>query len=307
MTQSIDQRTVDSALSYFESELTRLDTDVIKPLSDFTWSRDIPTTTLALSDRAFAYDEVSHTGVDQKISWANPNQTETPAVGVRYKRTSTGTNLWAQEIRKTIFELDDASRLNRQLDSDLFASLNMKVQQDLNKIAYLGDSEMGWSGFLNNASIADTGSAIAVWTDSTTNDAIIGALQTIHSDMYTKTRVAANKILLPFSRWSVLANRKYNEYGMTLLQFIEEQSAMSRLAGGIKIEVCHDCAGILAAGKDRLVMYRSDRNAIVLPMSTLGNTPIEQRQFHLITSYYMNAGQVTFKRPELIRYATMNV
>lgn len=307
MTQTIDKRTVDSALSYFESELTRLDTDVIKPLADFTWSRDIPTTNLALSDRAFAYDEMTGTGVDQSISWANPNQTESPAVGVRYKRTSTGTNLWAQEIRKTIFELDDASRLGRQLESDLFSALNMKVQQDLNKIAYVGDTSKGFSGFLNNSAIADTGSAIAVWTDSTTNDAIISSLQTIHSDMYTKTRIAANKILLPFSRWSVLANRKYNEYGMTLLQFIEQQSAMSRLAGGIKIEVCHDCAGILASNKDRLVMYRDDRQAVVLPLSTLGNTAIETRQFHLITTYYMNAGQVTFKRPELVRYATMNV
>jgi len=299
-------------LSYFEAELTRLDTDVIKPVLQFTWERDISVVPLNMSDRFFAFDEVSYTAVDKKISWANPNDTELPAVGVKYSRSATGTQMWAQLIRHNVHELQDAIALKRNLSGDLFEALNAKYQSDMNQLVYLGDAEVGAQGLLNSTKVTNidgtgSGGVIPLWTSSVTNDTILSDLQTIFNDMYDKTRVAPNKILLPLSRWSVLSNRKYNEYGMTLINFIETMSPMANLAGGLSIKVCHDCVGAAGGGKDRLVMYRDDVKGAVLPASGLQSLPAEQRIFHVFKPYYMNAGQVTFKRPEVFRYAKLAV
>lgn len=303
--QAFDQKTVDAALSYFQAELTHMEPNAIKPLVQFNYFEHIETVPLDGSDTQYAFDEVNYSGVDKSVSWIADTQTEFGVVGAQYNRKFSNARPIGQLIRKGVKELERAERLGRNLEGDLMSALNAKIQQDLNTIAYFGDTKVASTGMLNNTGVTVSAGAIA-GTDwvAATADVVIKAVMDLVLEVRSATLVMPDTILLPFNRYYLLTQKFTNASGNeTALDFLLNRSVFATQNGGrVQIMPCENLTAAGAAGKDRAVVYRAGRDTLCLPLSPLSNTPIVQKHLHLETLWHMNVADVVVKRPELIRY-----
>jgi hypothetical protein len=186
----------------------------------------------------------------------------------------------------SLTELNQALLMNRNL-SDEKARATMRImEQGLNKLAYLGDSNAGYTGLFNDADVSvasapGTISALAAAaTDVAGAQAIVQFFQSALNKVYvsqTRTTFMPTHILLPPAQRQTLAATILPFGGnMTLLGYIE---ANLDAGNGQRVTIRGDISleGAGAADADRMMVYTRDPEALKfhLPMSPRFLTPYQ--------------------------------
>lgn len=309
---TFDRQTVDSAGVFLIGELERLDQTLNMPLVDITWSRDIKLredVSIADEMSSFTNSFFASAGGPSPNgkSWIGKDANAIRGIALDIGKTANPLNLWGMEVGWTIPELESAQRLGRPVDAQKVEGMNLKHQMDIDEQVYIGDSLLGVTGLVNNASVPAANVPHGDWSNpATTPDQILNDVNDLLTDAWANTgyAIVPSDLLLPPLKFAILVSRKVSDAGnVSVLQYILDNN-ISLAKGGKKLNIrpVKWLIGAGAGGTDRMVAYTNDRSRVRFPLVPLQRTPLEYRSLNQLTTYFGRLGVVEWVYPETGAY-----
>lgn len=308
--QTIDRELIDSCGAFLESQLTKRDPEMHKPLLATTWSRDIPVRNdIDVSDVSTSFDNMNVAvvggGNSRGKAWATSFQTDTPAVQVSYGQTICPLTLWALKADFNIIDLQRAMAAQRDISTDKTDAIHMKHEMDIDEMVYIGDKRLGYKGMLNHGSVQTLGTADA-WNASTTDKKILNDLNGLLEVAYENAghAIAPDTLLLPADVFGKLASRYVDGTSDTLLNCFARNNLATAVHGKVLSirPIKYGNKDLSGLTKNRGIAYTQDRSFIRFPMTQLRRTPLESRGLTQEVTYYGNVGVVEIPMPETVGY-----
>jgi hypothetical protein len=219
---------------------------------------------------------------------------------VRSLGSSYGYNL--QEVRAS-------ARSGQDLETRKANAARRAIEQEVERIAKLGDADNGLLGLLNQPNalimtIPNGAGGSPLWANKTA-DEILTDLSNLANNSYNNTNQveAANTILLPFSSYSLISRMRLVNTNTTVLQFFRQINSeadvqIARLTSWQDLET----AG--AGGTRRAVAYRNDPDALELRIpQEFEQLPEEKRNLEYVVDCHARMGGVLAFYPLTITYA----
>lgn len=187
----------------------------------------------------------------------------------------------------SLTELNQALIMGRNLSDDKARATMRIMEQGLNKLAYLGNEEAGYTGLFTNGSVSvdsapDTiANLAAAATDVAGAQAIVQFFQAALNKVYvtqTRTTFMPTHILLPPAQRQILASTILPFGGnMTLLSYLTANLDPGNNGGGVVIRGDISLEGAGAEGADRMMVYTREMETAKfhLPMSPRFLTPYQ--------------------------------
>ena len=304
----VDTRMTDGAGAFLANELERLDPVLHLPLAGYTYSRDVPLRTdVTIADEASSFASVgfaSPGGINPTgVSWIGKTTTAIPGIEADVGKVVTPLNLWGMELAYTIPELESSLKVNRPIDRMKLDGLNLKANQDVDQIAYVGDATVGSYGLLNSPDVTAT-NASATFATSTPAQILAtfnaGIMASYTASGYT---VAPRKVGLPPIQFGALQQVVSSAGNVSVLEYLRKNTVASSMNGvDLDIVPMKWAVGRGTSGTDRMVFYTDDETRVRLPITPLMNTPVQYRGIHYLTYYYRRIGAVEITNPQLIYY-----
>lgn len=306
---TFDKRTIDAAGAFLLGELERLDQTLHAPLYSVSWGRDID-----LREDVSIADEISSFtrsgfaapgGVNANgINWISGNATAIPGIALSIEKESTPLRLWGLELSYTIRELAAAQQVGRPIDSQKYEGMRIKNQMDIDRMVYVGDSAVGATGLVNNASIAPSNVSKAF--DAATPDEILDMINGFLSEAWERTGYAVlpNALLVPPRAMSVLVKPVTAAGSESILSYVVGKCLCKEVNGtDLRVSPVKWLSKAGAGGSGRMVAYTKDKQYVRFPMVPLQHTELERRGLWQATTYYGALGEVEFVYPETVAYA----
>jgi len=313
---TLDAASIEAASVFFLGELELHDPRINMPLQSFSWSRDMPIrsdVTIADEITSYARDFFAAPGNQEgdgtHFIGANTTQIAGPQVTRNLYRNPL--EPWGMEISYTIFDIEKSMKVGRPINTAKIDAVQRIYQQEMNDLAYKGNSRLGFKGLFNldditisSASTKTSGGTI--WTVATDPDEILAdinalILSTLQS---TNETIAPSRILIPWTNYNIIATRKISLAGeRTILTFLKENN-ISNAVIGRELEILPvrwlDTAGV--GGLGRMIAYTPDEQYLRMPVVPLLRTPLEQTTLYFKFVYYTVCGGVENVYPETIGY-----
>jgi hypothetical protein len=320
-------RTVDSTGAFLVGELERLDQTIHLPLASVSWSRDIE-----LREDVSLADEVSsftlttfgsqgslgiNSGVRGGKAWIGKTTDQITGVSVDTGKIPNPLTPWAMEVKYTILELESAAKMGRPIDDQKIEGLKMKHQMDIDAQVYVGDSEVGQGGMVNNVLVTNVSNVPAgaasstLWT-AKTPDEILADVNAAITSAWAATgwAVMPNRLLLPPGQFGYISTAKVSNAGnMSILKYLLENNVLKASGKGeltilpVKWLQGAGAGGTLGTvGNDRMVVYTKAKNYCRYPMTQLQRTPIQYDSIYHKTTYYCRLGVTEIVYPETFAY-----
>ena len=308
----MDARVTDSSGVFLMSELERLDPVLHQPLAGYTYSRDVPfRTDVTIADESSSFANMAFAasgGINPTgVSWVGKTSTAITGIQADIGKTVTPLNLWAMELAYTIPELESSIKVGRPIDRVKLDGLNLKSNQDVDQIAYVGDTNAVPYGLLNNPDVASTnapmtfsaalaagnpGAILAVFNQ--------GLMASYTASAYT---IVPTKVGLPPIQWGQLQQVVSSAGGVSILEFLKKNTVASSMNGvDLEIVPMKYLVGRGVGGVDRMIFYTQDESRVRLPITPMLNTPIQYRGIHYLTYYYRRIGGVEFTNTQTVYY-----
>ncbi len=270
-------RTRDSALAYYINQLENLDKRLYEPLVSISWGRDIklrPGITMSNESTSFIQSAFAGIGSLQNTTgnmpWISAETTAIPGVSVNGQKVVLPLRLLAREVSYTSVELERSQLTGQPIDVQKLDALNQLYQMNTDQMVYVGSSDVGATGLLNNAGV--TASTVAngisgspLWT-SKTPDEILADVNAELELVWAASgyAVCPSKLLLPPLQFSYIASQKVSSAGnVSILKFLKENSiALSVNGKELDIQPVKWLPGLGAGSTDRMVAYTNDESRV---------------------------------------------
>lgn len=206
----------------------------------------------------------------------------------------------------SIQELQRAAKLGRSLSADKAMSASKTAEAFLWNIALYGNTEKGYSGLVNNASVPTAAAATGGWATATVDQVIADANQAlIDVNQNTRETHVANTLLIPTTARNQLAAKRLDDGSMSLLKYIVENNAYTAETGQpltIKATRALETAG--AGGTRRIMGYDNSREVVqfLLPGPHEFQTPFQKGSMVYEVAGIMNVGGTDFRLPKAASY-----
>jgi hypothetical protein len=308
--RTYDAETIRSSGAYLVGELERLDPTLHMPLAAVTWGRDIDLRVdVVISDESSSFTNTGFAaagGMNPRgKNWIGPKSTAIAGAAVGITKTVLPMRLWGMELGYTIIELDKAARLGRPIDAQKLEAIRLKHNMDVDEMVYVGDSDMGATGLLNNAAISPM-SIVAEWNPTTPAKAILADINALIELTWKQSAYAIcpTNVLLPPDKYALLVNPVTEAGSKSILEYVAESSLANRINGKpLEINPLKWCGERGTAGKDRMAAYAKGQQYVRYPLVPLQRTPLEYRGIQQLCVYYGALGEVEFVYPETVGYA----
>lgn len=311
--QSFDAATVDSTGVFFSNELIRVDTQLIQPLADFPYTRDIDIIPIDIGDEATAYDALKYTatgGVNPAgKSFVSARTTAIGTVDVDMERTTSPVNLWAEIIQYSVIEIARSQKLGRPIDPMMGDALRMKWNIDNQQQVMIGDAATGAFGLVNlpavtSAAVANGAGGSPLWADKTDAEILNDVNQALNAAWMASgyTRIPTKLGIAP-GKYAYLVGRFVGTSGTkSMLAYLQENNLSTANGAALQIVPMRELTGAGAGGTDRMIAYTQARDVVRFPRSTLENTPVQYDGLFQKTVYYAKVGVVEVPKPQLLIY-----
>lgn len=306
-------KTKDSALAFFVNQLENLDKRLYMPLTSVSWGRDIilrPGISMSDESTSFIQSAFAAGGTlsnanstnGGNLPWISPETTAIPGVSIDGQKTTNPLRLLGREISYTSVELDRSQRLGMSIDAQKMDALNILYQMNTDQIVYIGSTDNGQTGLLNNAavtagSVAAGVSGSTLWVNKTP-DEILADVNTLVQSCWSASAFAVcpAKLLLPPAQFSYISSQKVSSAGnVSILTFLEDNSISLRVNGKkLDIQPVKWATGRGSGGLDRMLAYTNAEDRVRFPM-----VPIRRE-----TAYYHG---IRFVAPYIWAYGVMEV
>lgn len=309
---------VASTGAFLVGELERFDPQIYEPIADFTWSRDVPVredVTIADEVSSFITSEyaggTSGTGHGTK-AWASQKSGTIPKIDVGFTKTTHPIIPWAMDVSYSIIELQKAMQAGRPIDTLKLEAMRMKHQRDIDEQVYIGDTETGATGLLNDPSVGK-GNIGTFDPDTASADDFLDMINTVLKASYQATEYnrVPDTILLPPDIMTFLSKPMVvggTPLAMTVADWVRDKSLTYTVTG--KALTMNPCRWLRLNGgygfdSGRIVAYTNARDVVRFPLVKMQNTPVQFRGLDQSTIYYAALGQVEVVRPEMVYYGDM--
>jgi hypothetical protein len=326
-----DGRTVDSTGAFLVGELERLDQTLHEPLVSVTWPRDIDLREdVSLADEVTSftlstYGAPGGLGTGNSIgngkSWAGKDTTQITNTSLDIAKYTFPLNIWAQEVKFTIPELESAIRLGRPIDQQKFSALKMKHQMDIDEMVYIGDTGYGLKGLVNQpntvvanvGNVANGGGGSPLWSTKSP-DEILADVNTLLTSTWGNTgwSVMSGELRLPPVQYGQITTQKIGTSGSTsVLKYIEENNLMTTGTGRkLRVLPLKWLIGAGAGGTvgtegayDRMMLYDKNKDRVCYPMTLLQKTPTQYDGLYHKVVYFCRLGAVETRYGSVMGYA----
>lgn len=306
-----------SGQAFLHGELEKNKKKINEPLSNFTWSRDIP-----FDMGGGAVEFVSNMYADFATSGSNEDgivnsaTNVIPIIQANLSKDLAKVFPWMHNLRLTFLDTYKIQQAGRSLEPLLNNGLMLAWNKTLDKSCYTGFTAYGTTGLLNNASVTaanvalNAGASSRLWANKTA-DEILADFNTLISAQWAAVEFSesdiCNQINLPPAKFGYLVSQKVSSAGnISILNYILENNLSAKNGVDLKIVPCRQCIGAGASSTDRMVAYvnRTDRLTfdITIPLNK-GLTSADVKDVAYLTNYFGFFSELQILYPQSIRYA----
>lgn len=315
-------RTKDSTLAYFINQLENFDPTLHEPLVSVSWGRDIklrPGITMAFESTSFTRQAFGGVGslsntaapAGGGMPWISAETTAIPGVSVNGQKLVKPLRPLGREVSYTSIELDRSQLTQQPIDVQKLNALNMLYQMNTDQMVYVGSSDVGATGLLNDAdvtatTVADGISGSPEWADKTP-DEILADVNTLIEGSWAAAAYAVcpRGLRLPPVQFSYISSQKVSSAGnVSILKFLKENSIALEINGAeLDIQPVKWLAGAGANSTDRMMVYTNDLSYVRFPMVPIRRETAYYVGIRFAAPYLWAFGEVEFVYPETVRYA----
>lgn len=316
------RQTRDSNLAYFINQLENFDPTLHEPLVAISWARDIklrPGISMANESTSFTRQAFAGAGsfsnaaapAGGNMPWVSKQTTGIQTVQVNGEKLVKPLRLLAREINYSSVELERSQLTNQPLDQQQMNALNQMYQMNTDQMVYVGSSDVGATGLINDSDItADTvangANGTPEWSTKTP-DEILADVNTLLDNCWLAAAYAVcpTKLLLPPVQYSYLCSQKVSSAGnVSILKFLEENSIALKINGKpLDIQPVKWLANAGSGNANRMMVYTNDLNYVRFPMVPIRRETAYYKGIQFFAPYLWAFGEVEVVYPETLRYA----
>lgn len=310
-------RTQDSALAYYVNQLENLDQRLYQPLVSVSWSRDIKLRagiTMAQESTSFIQSAFAGAGtlkVGGNMPFVSAETTAIPGVDINGNKIVLPLRLLAREVTYTSVELERSQLTGQPIDVQKINALNTLYQMNTDQMVYIGATEVGATGLVNNAGVTvdtvATGiSGSKLWSQKTP-DEILADVNSLLSASWAAAAYAVcpGKLLLPPAQFSYISSQKVSSAGnVSILKFLKENSISLNINGSeLDVQPVKWLAGRGVDSADRMVVYTNEEDRVRFPMVPIRRETAYYQGLRFTAPYLWAFGEMELVYPETVRYA----
>lgn len=313
----MDADGIASAGAFLVSELEKRDPIIRKPLTSFTYPRDININTGGgwvdyTSAMSVAYG-ITNGAENGPVHAGGANGL--PIVQVSVDKGVYKAHVFAAALRVMFVDMQRANYIGRSLDQLLQDGMRMSYDKHMDANVYIGLSEYGTTGLVNNpdaveTTVAATGtSSGTAWSTKTPQqilDDINKAITTVWAAAEYDEAAIPNHILLPYEQYTYILNTMVTDLATeTILDFVMKNNVATKRGGSLFIGATRWCKGAGTSGKDRMVVYVNHERYVnveeLVPLSRVMSAPNVTNVCY-DTAYMANLSEVQVYYPQTIAY-----
>ncbi|WP_367346455.1 DUF2184 domain-containing protein [Stenotrophomonas bentonitica] len=204
-----------------------------------------------------------------KADWINGNSDDIPKAGTTRSKFETPVYTAGIGYGYGWEEIGRAQMLGINLSTEDASAARRASEEMVDRVALVGDATKGFTGLFNATGVTPVAAPTGNWTTATP-DQIVGDMNQSLLNVFNGTNTAsiADRLLLPWSRYLLIATRKMSDNSdMTILQWFLANNVYTVQTGQlltVRGQRGLDAAGV--GGVPRLVAYRYDPNVLKLHM-----------------------------------------
>lgn len=302
------------ALTFLQAKLGKVDSELIRPLQLYTFTRDLPHGTdvdrtvealvLRRLEKVGGQGTTSMTG----RSWIGRGANDLKGVDFSMNASATRIYTGGREARWTAMELERATQLGYSLDTEQVAVINDIFQQEANEVAYLGDSAAGIPGLLNSAEVTTVdGDGMLAGEDISKVDVkkLIAYMnkQLIAAEHLTGDILMPSTLLVsPAVYGKLFSLLMPDAAASSIVEYLEKRSIAYAKYGRFRILAVKELAGIGKGKSDRAVLYTPDLQYVKYDYLPIWREKTYDKGLEFCAAYLWRLGEVQFRHPETLTY-----
>jgi hypothetical protein len=293
--------------SYFLNQIHRIETEVFEiEYPDIRYADLIPVDTAGGEWlQAITYFSTDRVGAAQ---WFHAGAQDVPLVGMTKNAFATSVQLAAIGYGYNEEELAIATQLGQNLTADKAQICRRAAEEFIDRVAFNGDTTMGFQGLLNYSGITSSTVAAAWDVGTTTGDMILADVNAALTGMWTASSgiEMADTLLLPQEAFSIILTKpRTTTSDMTVMQFLRQANIYTQETG--RPLTIRGLWGLNAAGAGstgRMVAYRRDKNVLRMhmPMPFQFRQPWRKGPLMYEVPGIFRLGGLDIRRPGAVRY-----
>jgi hypothetical protein len=315
-------RTRDSALAYYVNQLENLDKRLYEPLVSVTWGRDIklrPGITMSNESTSFIQSafagaatlNVQGGSAGGNIPWISAETDAIPGISINGNKVTTPLRLAGRELTYTSVELERSQLTGQPIDAQKMDAMNILYQMNTDQMVYVGSSDVGATGLINNSSVTAgsvaTGiSGSTLWTNKTPDEILADVNALLESTWAASGfAVCPGKLLLPPLQFSYLTSQKVSSAGnVSVYKFLKENTISLEINGKeLDIVPVKWLTGAGVSSTNRMVAYTNEESRVRFPMVPIRRETAYYHGIRYTAPYIWAMGQIEFVYPETVQYA----
>jgi hypothetical protein len=301
-----------STLAFFVNQLEDLDRTINEPLYNVSWGRDINIRKVSSATESTSFTRINYGAIGTTdatgLPWASSNSTAIPGISVNSEKITKPLRELRRELAYSNRDLEMSMSTGQSIDQQLYQGLTMDYQMSVDRMVYVGDTTVGATGLVNQASGVGISSLSSAGTwDNKTPDQILADINKLLQETWSQSgeSLCPDKLLLAGDKFSTLVSKKVSDAGnVSILTFLEENSLSSKYNGRkLNIQPVKWLSNAGVGGTSRMVAYTNDQKRVRFPMAPISRSSIIQTGFGLVANYFWLLGELEIVYPESIRYA----
>ena len=307
----------DSALAYFVNQLENLDKRLYEPLVSVSWGRDIKLRAgITMGDESTSFIQSAFAAAGTldtsgNMPWISAETTAIPGVSVNGQKVVLPLRLLAREVSYTSVELERSQNTQQPIDTQKVNALNTLYQMNTDQMVYIGSSDVGATGLINNASVTVSTVAAGVsgstlWANKTPDEILADVNSLIVATWEAAAyAVCPSDLLLPPAQFGYIASQKVSSAGnVSILKFLQENCISLQINGKqLNINPVKWLTGAGASSEDRMVAYTNAEDRVRFPMVPIRRETAYYQGIRFTAPYIYAFGQMEFVYPETVQYA----
>ena len=303
---AMDAAGISSGQAFLVSELEKRDPIIRKPLTSFTYGRDVNVRVGGgwnefVSALSVEYGVTG--GSDDGLIMA-PGANGIPMAQASFDKNIYKTHVVSLGTRIQWVDVQRENATGRNLDTLLRDGVRLAYDKHMDANVYVGFTAIGTTGLVNNASVAAStvatgGGGYTTWATKTADEILADVNEAITAAWaaaeYDEAAIP-NHVLVPYEQFSILATTKVsNAADKTILQYILDNNIAKLKGEELYIGATKYCAGAGAGSTDRMVVYRNDERFVAVDeLSPLNRamTSVNTEKFCYDTAYAANVSEL---------------
>lgn len=312
----MDAAAIKSGGAFLISELEKRDALLRKPLTSFTYPRDIVINVGGgwadyVSAMSVAYGITGGAGASP-VTAGGANAI--PVVQASTDKGMFKAHTFAAALRVMFQDMQRANYIGRSLDQMLSDGIRLAYDKHMDQNVYAGIEEYGSTGLLNNPDVTETDAATGTggsttWTSKTPaeilkdiNDALTAAWAAAEYD----EDAMPNHILLPYGQYTYIMNTMVTDLATeTILDFVKKNNVATKNGSDLFIGATKWCKGAGTDSADRMVVYCNKERFVkmdeLVPLQRVMSAPNVANVCY-DTAYMANITEVQIFYPQTFLY-----